>query len=181
MSTKTIIEAIGGKPSLPLGSLGDGSTFEFIGLEGKYKNLRVSRATSGGTYIKGFRKDHNGGWVNLPDNYQVSNGSAVRLVSEEIAETEPITKDENMEENNEAVPMAPNKREKKTKVIKNDYVFPDGEFTLKTFADANGVNPVKAKEVVEAAVVAGTVRNLGTRPTGQRGKPPTWFVKVCLI
>lgn len=178
MSTKTIIEAIGGKPTLPLGSLGDGSTFEFVGLEGKYKNLRVSRATSGGTYIRGFRRDNNGGWVTLPDNYQVSNGSAVRLVShdEEIAETpEPqtITKDENMQENNEAVPEAP-----KEKAAKTDYVFPDGEFTLKAFAEANGINPIKAKAAVEAAVEAGTVRNLGTRPTGQRGKPPTWFAKA---
>jgi hypothetical protein len=171
MSTKKIMEEIGGKPILPLGTLGDGTRFEMVGMESRYKNLCVKRGTSGGTYISGMRLTENG-WQNLPDAYQISNASPVRIVNEPPKNEEPQQKAQIVE-----VPEV--KAEKKAESTNNgDYKIPSGEFTVKMFCELNNMLPPKAHIYIKEQVEAGTIKNLGTRQSTGRGKPPVWFEKV---
>lgn len=186
MSTKTMLEQIDGKPALYLGSLPDGTYFEFVGLEKLYRGLRVERVTSGGAMISG-QKNTDGGWKPLPSPYQVSASSHVRIVSGgDLEETETMentnTEDvaDAVEPQQETGQKATEPAEEKVKKPREalDFQLPDGEFTVKMVCELNGAQPPKVHLFLKEQVDAGKVVNLGSRPTGQKGKPPIWFKKA---
>jgi hypothetical protein len=167
METKVILEKIGGKPILPIRSLPDGASFKFADIkEGRFKNLKVLRCTDGGTYISGFRSNGDD-WTPLGAAHQVSNETQVQIISED--EPAPV-----VEEKVEPVVVEEPVAEETPK----EYVVPDGDFTVKMFIEANDIQPPSAHGAIKSLLGSGAIRSLGPRPTGNRGKPPLWFVKA---